>query len=126
MPSGYPTDWRAIDPLLPDMMRHGMTDCEIARRFSLPQSTVRTHITKLGLSHLRQRRMGGRGLPAPAPGAADSYDVGIALRRAVQSRGSNAAILADQVRVVSSGMTGVPGGRMRLPPGWGGSLGHGR
>lgn len=41
-------------------------------------------------------------------------------------RGNTARTLANQVRVVSSGTAYVRGGRMMLPPSWGGSLRHGR
>lgn len=48
------------------------------------------------------------------------------LDRASPRRGANVRTLAHQARSASSGAAYVRGGRMILPPGWGGSLRHGR
>ncbi len=113
MPRGVPRDWSRIDPQLPGLMRRGFTDYEIAVRFALPLSTIHGRITKLGLGHLRVRRLGGpKRRPTP-----DNVSVA---PPAPQSRRCAA------VRVVSSGTTYAHDGRLTLPHGWGGSFGRGR
>lgn len=117
MARGFSVDWSRIDPHLPGLMRLGFTDNEIAQRFSVPWSTLYYHITKLGLGHLRQRRLGG--------GKSRDARTGLppAGRRTpkVSAKGAPAP-----VRTVSSGTTYVPDGRLTLPRGWGRSFGRDR
>ncbi|MBB2159708.1 hypothetical protein [Gluconacetobacter sacchari] len=98
---------------MPGLMRGGFTDNEIAARFALPFSTIYGRITKLGLGHLRVRRLGG-------PRARQKVGAQKPLADTPKSSPS------ITVRVVSSGTTYAREGRMTLPPGWGGSFGHAR
>ncbi|MBB2189193.1 hypothetical protein HLH34_04340 [Gluconacetobacter azotocaptans] len=117
MPSGQKTDWSRIDPQLPNLLRSGRTDPEIAAQFGMPRSSIADRINLLELGSLRQRRLGGR-TPAvkkseqrPTPRVPPGREMPDAAR-ASAPRITNADRLRDQVRVTSSGATYVRGGRM--------------